>query len=102
MTNPLKTLRRVALAEATSFLALLVATYMKYSDHGATGVQMLGPIHGLLFLAYVALVLMARPATNWSNRTTGWILLAAVLPFGGYVFDRWLARHPAQQLSRSG
>ena len=95
--NALRTLRWVALAEATSFLALLVASYLKRTDRGEVGVQVLGPIHGILFLAYVALVLVVRPDTGWSNRTTGWILVAAVLPFGGYVFDRWLRRQaPAQ------
>jgi integral membrane protein len=99
----LKTLRLVALAEATSFLALLAATYFKYSDQGEVGVQVLGPIHGLLFLAYVVLVLALRPDTRWSTQTTFWILVAAVLPFGGYAFDwwltrRWNGREPASEL----
>ena len=89
----------MALAEATSFLALLVASYLKHSDRGEVGVQVLGPIHGVLFLAYVALVVVVRPDTGWSSRTTGWILLAAVLPFGGYVFDWWLTRRAAPQAS---
>jgi integral membrane protein len=90
--NALRALRHVAIAEATSFLALLVATGLKYSDHGETGVQVLGPVHGMLFLAYVGLVLVVRAETRWSTRTTLWLLLAAVLPFGGYVADRWLSR----------
>lgn len=92
--NALRNLRWVAVAEATSFLALLVATYMKHSGRGETGVQVLGPIHGLLFVAYVALVSLVREDMRWSARTTGWIVVAAMLPFGGYVFDRWLARQP--------
>jgi integral membrane protein len=71
-----------------------VATALKYSDKGEAGVQVLGPIHGMLFLAYVALALILRPETRWSPRTTALILLGAVLPFGGYVVDRWLARRP--------
>lgn len=86
----LKTLRLVALAEATSFLALLVSSYLKHTDRGEVGVQILGPLHGLLFVAYVALVLNLRTSTGWDTRTTFWILVAAVLPFGGYVFDWWL------------
>ena len=82
----------VALAEATSFLALLVASYVKHSDRGEVGVQVLGPIHGALFVAYVVLVLRLRPDTGWDWRTTLWLLAGAVLPFGGYVADRWLAR----------
>jgi integral membrane protein len=88
----LKALRVVALAEATSFLALLVAAYFKHSGQSEVGVQVIGPIHGVLFLAFVVLTLAVRPDTLWSNRTTAWILAAAVLPFGGYVFDWWLTR----------
>lgn len=86
--------RLIALAEASSFLALLVASYLKHTDGGATGVTVLGPIHGALFIAYVLAALNLRPRAGWSNRTTGLILLGAVLPFGGYVVDVWLARRP--------
>jgi integral membrane protein len=83
-------MRIVALLEATSFLALLVATYIKYSDDAPGGVEILGPIHGVLFLAYVFLALTLRASAGWSNPTTLLVLLGAVLPFGGYVVDRWL------------
>lgn len=92
MNYSLTTMRRVALAEATTFLALLVATYVRHQHDNALGVHILGPIHGLLFLAYVFLALSIRTDAGWSNLTTGLILLGAVLPFGGYVVDRWLAR----------
>jgi integral membrane protein len=88
----LRTFRYVALLEATSFLALLVATVVKHSDGGETGVQILGPIHGLLFLAYVFLVFAIRGEERWNVKVTCWILLGAVLPFGGYVVDWWLLR----------
>jgi len=88
----MRTFRSVALAEATSFLALLVATVIKHSDGGATGVTILGPIHGILFLGYVFLALTTRIEAGWSPKTTLLVLLGAVLPFGGYVVDRWLAR----------
>jgi integral membrane protein len=82
----------VALIEATTFLALLVATVIKHSDGGATGVQIHGPIHGALFIAYVINVFAIRADQRWSSKVTCWILLGAVLPFGGYVVDWWLAR----------
>jgi integral membrane protein len=92
MSLTLRILRYVALAEATSFLALLVATYLRYSDQGAMGVHLLGPIHGLLFIAFVVLALIARGEERWPAGTTLFVLLGAVLPFGGYVVDRWLVR----------
>lgn len=88
----MRTFRWVAATEATTFLALLVASVIKHSGHGAMGVTVLGPIHGLLFLAYVLLVMILREDARWDPRTTAWILIGAVLPFGGYVVDAWLLR----------
>ena len=88
----LKTFRVVALAEATSFLLLLVASVLKRTADAEIGVTILGPIHGLLFIAYVLIALGVRPQEGWDARTTLLVLLGAVVPFGGYVVDRWLAR----------
>ncbi len=88
----LKTFRYVALAEATSFIALLIAAIVKRTDGGAVGVRILGPIHGLLFISYVVVALSIRSDQNWSGKVTFWILVGAVLPFGGYVVDWWLLR----------
>jgi integral membrane protein len=94
--DPVRLLRPVALIEATTFLALLVASAIKQSGDGATGVSILGPIHGVLFIAYVLLALAAREPQGWSGRTTVLVLLGAVLPFGGYVVDATvLRRRPA-------
>ena len=86
----LKTFRIVALTEATSFLLLLVASVLKRTADADYLVSILGPIHGALFLAYVFLALYLRVDEGWSAKTTGLILLGAVVPFGGYVVDRWL------------
>jgi integral membrane protein len=88
----LKTFRIVALAEATSFLMLLVASVLKRTADAEIGVTVLGPIHGILFLAYILIALGVRPEQSWNAKTTLLVLLGAVVPFGGYVVDRWLAR----------
>ena len=72
-------LRRVALAEASSFLLLLVATIVKYSSDEPIGVKILGPIHGLLFLAYVFLAVMLAKPQGWTTRQLVLILLGAVI-----------------------
>jgi integral membrane protein len=92
----IRNLRYVALAEATSFIALLVATYFKVGQNtsgGKTAVSILGPIHGVIFLAYVFLTVMLRGEQGWSVKTTLFILLGAVIPFGGYYVDWWLKRN---------
>ncbi|MDQ6731063.1 MAG: DUF3817 domain-containing protein [Actinomycetota bacterium] len=90
--NSLRTLRYVALIEATSFLALLLMTYVKYHDKFPAGVEILGPIHGALFLAYVLITLSVRPRAGWSSRATLGVLVGAVIPFGGYAVERWITR----------
>ncbi len=88
-------MRYIALAEATSFIALLIASFVKRTGGGELGVQILGPIHGVLFLAYVLIALNIRHDLGWSGRTTFWVLVGAVVPFGGYVVDWRLLRGPA-------
>ncbi|RKQ92099.1 integral membrane protein [Solirubrobacter pauli] len=85
----LKNFRIVALTEATSFLILLVASVLKRTTD-VDLVPILGPLHGLLFVAYVAMAIYLRPEQGWDTKTTALILLGAVVPFGGYVVDRWL------------
>ncbi len=94
-----KTFRYVALAEATSFIALLIAAVIKRTDGSEVGVQILGPIHGLLFISYVVIALMIRSEQGWSAKVTFWILVGAVLPFGGYVVDWWLLREQRRAAS---
>ncbi len=97
----LRNFRYVALIEATTFLLLLLASYLKHSNDQPLGVSILGPIHGLLFVAYVVIALAIRDQQGWSGKTTLLILLGAVLPFGGYLVDRWLERNPPAEPARS-
>ncbi len=92
MVPPIKAMRYIALAEATSFIALLIASVIKRTGGSELGVQILGPIHGLLFIAYVVIALNIRPQAGWSGKTTFWVLVGAVVPFGGYAVDWWLLR----------
>ena len=88
----LKTFRVVALSEATSFLLLLIASVLKRTADAPIGVTILGPIHGVLFLTYLLIAINLRDEQGWTGKETALILLGAVIPFGGYAVDRWLAR----------
>src|SRR5690349_6580908 len=101
MVGAIKLMRYIALAEATSFLALLVASFVKRTDGGEAGVQILGPIHGLLFIAYVVIAFQLRAEAGWTGKQTFWILAGAVLPFGGYVVDWWLVRRQREEATAS-
>lgn len=89
-------MRIIALTEATSFIALLIASYVKRTGGSEVGVSILGPIHGALFVLYAIFALKMRVELGWSAKTTFWVLVGAVLPFGGYVVDWWLLREARQ------
>ena len=94
----LRNFRYVALAEAVSFLILIVASIVKRTaDDADIGVTIMGPIHGALFVLYILFAYSLREPQNWTGKQTGLIMLGAVLPFGGFVVDRWLAQQPQPQ-----
>jgi integral membrane protein len=85
-----RALRVVAVVEAISWLALIVATIVKYSTdpQKALGVHIMGPVHGVLFLLYVGLALEVRRRLQWDGRTTLVVLAESVLPGGGFLAAR--------------
>lgn len=61
----IKGLRLVALLETISFAVLLVCSVLKRTTD-LDLVPVMGPVHGVLFLALVVLVLERRAAMRWS------------------------------------
>ncbi len=94
----LRNFRYIALIEATTFLLLLIASYIKRANDQPVGVEILGPIHGLLFIAYVIVALGVRERAGWTTNQTLLILLGAVVPFGGYFVDSWVEDNNAAEL----
>lgn len=83
----------VAVAEACSWLALLVGMAVKYGPPGnELGVQLAGPVHGGLFLAYGLLALLVARLHRWSWPITLLALACAVPPFATLAFERWARR----------
>lgn len=89
-TAILRLFRAVAAVEAVSWLILIVATIVKYATtpHEQLGVQIMGPIHGVLFIAFVVLALEVRRRLGWDRRTTFIVLADSVVPGGGFVVAR--------------
>ncbi|WP_433134375.1 DUF3817 domain-containing protein [Micromonospora sp. CA-240977] len=82
-----------AIAEACSWLALLVGMLAKYGPpENELGVKIFGPIHGGLFIAYVLLVLAVARLRRWSLPATVVALVCAVPPFATLIFERWARR----------
>ncbi len=82
-----------AIAEAISWAGLLAGMAVKYGPPGnELGVQIFGPIHGALFVAYGVLVLAVARVHRWSLPAAGVALACAVPPFATLAFERWARR----------
>jgi integral membrane protein len=81
-------LRAVAFMEGISFLLLFLVTMpLKYLIHIEAPNLYVGMAHGGLFLAYIALVVVAKFKYKWSILTTLAALAASVIPFGTFYAD---------------
>jgi integral membrane protein len=86
--------RIVAVAEACSWVGLLVGMYIKYvPETTELGVKIFGPIHGAIFLAYVLVALVAARLLRWSPRTTVLALVCSVPPLATVWFERLATRN---------
>ena len=89
-------LRMVGMLEGISFLLLLgVAMPLKYFAGMPMAVSVVGMIHGVLFLAFCAVLYIAHDEKKWPLRWTMMIFIAALLPFGPFVIDRRLKEQEA-------
>jgi len=87
-------LRLIALAEAVSWVGLLIGMYFKYLGTPRTeiGVKVFGMAHGLIFIAFVVAGLLVGIALKWSAGTWLLALLASVVPLCSVIFLIWADR----------
>ncbi len=86
-------LRIIGIAEGISLLVLMgIAMPLKYAAGKPEAVRYTGWIHGLLFVAFMVAVLYVYFEKNWPFKRVIIAFLAAFLPFGTFVFDRWLQK----------
>jgi integral membrane protein len=85
--------RTVAVAEALTWVGLLAGMYVKYvPETTELGVKVFGPIHGAVFVLYVAVTLLTARRLGWSPRTALVALVASIPPFATVVFEEWARR----------
>lgn len=95
----------LAQAEAVTWGFLLLGMVFKYVvGDSEVGVQVAGPVHGFVFLAYALMTVLVGVDARWGARRVLVGLLSAVVPFAsvpfesrterrGLLTDRWRLRH---------
>ncbi|MFT7601453.1 MAG: integral membrane protein [Acidimicrobiales bacterium] len=92
LASVLPPLRRISIVEAVSYLVLLIATVVKRIGTTELGVTIVGPIHGVLFLVYAAMLLRDYNVLGWTLWKTVAAMVIGSLPLGGFWVERkWLA-----------
>jgi integral membrane protein len=97
MSDPLRMLRRMALAEAVSYLVLLlVAMPLKWIWNLPATVRYVGMLHGVLFLLLIWFLLRAYFERAWPKARLMRILIASFVPLWPFFLDRDMQRWIAE------
>jgi integral membrane protein len=87
--SALSVFRIVSVLEAVSFLLLLgIAMPLKYYYDTPEMVQIVGMIHGVLFLLYVAGAFYLMNYMGWTFKTLLIILACSLIPFGPFYVEK--------------
>lgn len=87
----IQTLRVIGLLEGISFLLLLfIAMPMKYMLDNPILVKYVGMAHGVLFILFLIVLFTVCERQKWSITMFILGLIASILPFGTFIFDRRL------------
>jgi integral membrane protein len=96
LSTPVGRFRVIAFVEGVSYLVLLlIAMPIKYVP--ALGLhpeptRYVGSVHGGLFILYAVAGFQAMYARKWPAREAVRGFVAAVIPLGTFVYDRFLRR----------
>jgi len=79
----------IAWLEGISLILLVFITMpVKYLLEIREPNQIIGLLHGILFVLYVLISIQTSIERKWTIKTLFWALLAAILPFGTFYFTR--------------
>ncbi len=88
----LSRLRLLGVIEGVSTLVLFgIAMPLKYMAGMPMAVRITGSIHGALFVALAVMFVVAIKRVPLSSRLAAAGVFGAVIPFGPFIVDRWLA-----------
>ncbi|MEM9226802.1 MAG: DUF3817 domain-containing protein [Verrucomicrobiota bacterium] len=100
---PVKTIHRLrvlGIIEGVSLLLLLgIAMPLKYGFDLPIAVKIVGWTHGLLFMGFVSLLLVAMILAGWSFKRGALCFAAAFFPFGPFLIDKRMRRYADEAAS---
>lgn len=94
VSSPLGRFRIVAFTEGLSYLLLGITMVLKYNYGMPEANYVVGMVHGVLFMAYVLLLLQVGIKYTWTLTRMFWGFVASLVPFGTFYADVKWFRQP--------
>lgn len=92
--HPFLLVRITGIMDGASLLILLgIAMPLKYAAGLPLAVTIAGSVHGGIFICYMLAIAYAQLRLQWHVKWTFLCFLAAFLPFGNFVLDRYLKKN---------
>ncbi len=86
--TPLGRYRVMAYVVGVMLLVLCVAIVVKYAGHSPGPVAVVGPIHGFLYVVYLAATADLARRHRWPPRRVVLVALAGTIPLLSFVAER--------------
>ncbi len=84
--------RTIAYVVGVGLLALTVATILDWGFHIPRYAEIIGPLHGFLYMIYLALGIDLALKARWSVIGTLLVLLSGTIPFLSFVAERQVTK----------
>lgn len=89
LDHQVKSFKWISILEGTSFLVLLlIAMPLKYIWEAPQMVEVVGMLHGILFVLYILGALWLYKAMQWNLKTLLVICVSSVLPLGPFYVEK--------------
>jgi integral membrane protein len=80
-------------------LAFVYRHAIEIHDGLPLAVTYVGWAHGILFVLYIYVVFPTARRMSWNFSKTFFALMASVLPFGPFIFDRYMTKEEKEMAS---
>lgn len=99
--KPLNRFWQIALLEGVSYIVLLfIAMPVKYLLDIPELVTFVGWAHGVLFVAYIALLISAAVAYDWKIGRIALLFIGSLVPFAPFFMEKKMKKMAIEEIER--
>src|ERR1700742_1586629 len=92
VTAALGRYRVIAYTVGVGLLLLCVATVLDWGFHHPQMAEIVGPLHGFLYMIYLAIAIDLALKSRWSIGGTLLVLISGTIPFLSFVAERQVTK----------